>query len=765
MIVEEKKLSKEEKQKLIEEKKSTFRAKKIQERIEKREERRFKRINQQLSEIEEIQKKLDLETPPCGHYSKITDDSNETIPINLRPKINFKELAISKKTLKGLEEDKKFKLTPIQRAAIPHALYNRDILGASKTGSGKTLAFTIPVLEKLFLKRWSSLDGLGALVILPTTILAIQAFEVFKTIGKYHDFSLGLCIGGNNLRKEQEMLSSINIIICTPGRLLQHITETPYFNTDNLQILVIDEADKILEDGFSEQLNEILSYLPKEKQTLMFSATLNKNIKSLAKFNLKCPEQIMINNIENLMMINDLEQSNDKLSKININVKGEDLTEKKNEDHENIMPKNLHQFYTIISPESKIDTLYSFLNTHKNMKIIVFLSSCKQVRFYFESFKRLKLGFSFLELHGGQKQSKRTAIFYNFLEKANSVLFATDIAARGMDFPCVNWVIQVDIPEDIQTYIHRVGRTARYKSQGNSLLFISEHEKEFLNYFKIKDIAIKGISINKDKLVNLQPILRSILSENKDVSYLAQRAIASYYKSIVYQPNKKIFDHKKIDIGKLSLSYGLMVKPKIITKGNKDKPDEVEEKDEEPKKSKLEKFKEKIKKKKQEKKKLTGEEIEEQKEEQKEDEFLRKKTKITRIESEEIEVKPKIINKKITIDESAAEERYNSIKQKLHSREEEMKRLEKERVKEKHQADRKFAKKDDYERHGIGGDSDEDQEEEEEYEDNNKFNKKNNKKTTYVESDDEEDQEIKISKEGLAKKILDKKQNSSKLLF
>lgn len=771
---------------LVKESLKTFKEKKIKERIEKREARKMFRINQQVSLIEELRQRLDSETPPCGYYSKISDEDNETIPINLRPKIYFKNLAISDKTLKGLNYDKKYKLTPIQRASIPHALYNRDILGASKTGSGKTLAFVIPLLEKLYLSRWSSLDGLGGLIVVPTRELAIQVFEVIKTIGKFHDFSLGLIIGGNNLRVEQSMLNSMNILVGTPGRILQHITETPYFNPDNLQMLIIDEADEILKEGFANDLNEIMSYLPKDKQTLMFSATLTKNIKALAKFNLKCPEYISINNIENLMMFNNQEQiTNNSLSKINIELKNEGETSNKVEKDSSLvnslMPKSLLQFYTIVEPENKINVLYSFLNTHKNAKAIVFVTSCKQVRYYYETFRKLKLGFTFLELHGNQKQSKRTAIYYNFLEKANSVLFCTDIGSRGMDFPSINWVVQVDVPDCLETYIHRVGRTARYKSAGNSLLFVSIHEKEYLNVFKNKNIPIKPISINKDKLVNLQPILRSILSENPDINYLAQRALVNYYKSVAYNKNKNIFDHKKIDINKLSQSLGLMIKPKIITKDNKnndtdvkvndnfDSNDEDDNNINAAKKTKLEKFKEKIKKKKEQKAKqsnLINNTNNNLILKDNETDFIKKKRKISISSQDKESINRDVeLNKKTTVNynqnvsgiknsNKLAEDRYKTINTELKLKESEYKQLDKLRVKEKHRQQRQESKYEDYKKHGLEmSSSNEESSNESECETDKKTTLSNKPiKTNYT------------NKENIAKDII-KQGNKSKLLF
>lgn len=767
----------------------------LQKQKERKEYQKMKRINKQIEEIESLRKRLDLETPPCGYYPKLTDNVNETTPINIKPKIYFKDLPLSFKTQKGLNDDKKYKMTPIQRASIPHSLYNRDVLGASKTGSGKTIAFVIPILEKLFANRWSILDGLGALVIVPTRELAMGVYEVINTIGKYHDFSLGLVIGGNNIEKEKEALFNMNILVGTPGRLIHHFSETPDFNYDNLKMLVIDEADKILESGFDAELNEIIGYLPKDRQTLMFSATLTKDIKALAKFNLKCPEYISINNIENLAMFNDEEKnSNDLLSKINLDLKNNGANSKNEENVKTsaneLTPKNLQQYYTIVEAHDKVNVLYSFLKTHKNTKCLIFLSTCKEVRFFYESFKRMKLGFHFLELHGGQKQNKRTAIFYHFLEKTNCVLFATDIASRGLDFPCVNWVLQIDLPEDIQTYIHRVGRTARYKSSGNSLLFLSKSESEFLSNCESKSIVIKKIKINDDKLVNLQPILRSILSENKDIQYLAQRAIVSYVKSINYNSNKKIFNVKSIDIEKLALSYGLMSKPTLIFKKNHNEKKINDEKDDENKevikKSKIEKFKEKIKKKKLEKQEIAEKPIEVSENlkmsdnKTDNDDFLKKKRNaIIKDEGNITQKIPTVVEKsmkenKNTISSVNISERFKKIELELKEKEYEAKQVEKERVKQKHRDQRLLAKAEDYSKHNINKESNEDDENfdgesnydneasednYEEEEENTKHRKNNKNSNEKYEKHNKSP--VLNTKESLAKKIL----SSKKLLF
>lgn len=188
----------------------------------------------------------------------------------------FQDLPISRKTVWGLKESGYAKPTEVQRESIGLALRGLDILGAAKTGSGKTLAFVIPVLEKLYTSLWSETDGLGAIIITPTRELAYQIFETLRNVGRKHDFSAGLIIGGKDLKFERKRVDQLNIIICTPGRLLQHMDENPNFDCSNVEILVLDEADRCLDLGFEQDMNAIIENLPAKRQTLLFSATQTK---------------------------------------------------------------------------------------------------------------------------------------------------------------------------------------------------------------------------------------------------------------------------------------------------------------------------------------------------------------------------------------------------------------------------------------------------------------------------------------------------------
>lgn len=185
----------------------------------------------------------------------------------------FLDLPLSKRTQQGLKQNNYTTPTEVQRESIILALRGLDVLGAAKTGSGKTLAFVIPVLEKLYCRQWTNLDGLGALIITPTRELAYQIFETFRKVGIQHEFSAGLIIGGKDLNFEKKRLDQCNIMICTPGRVLHHMDENPLFDCSNLQILVIDEADRCLDLGFQHTMNGIIENLPPQRQTLLFSAT------------------------------------------------------------------------------------------------------------------------------------------------------------------------------------------------------------------------------------------------------------------------------------------------------------------------------------------------------------------------------------------------------------------------------------------------------------------------------------------------------------
>ncbi|XP_069045932.1 probable ATP-dependent RNA helicase DDX10 isoform X1 [Lepisosteus oculatus] len=470
------------------------------------------------------------------HINKLVKKYEE---INPKEAVKFSDFPLSKKTVKGLLEAQYRLPTEIQRQTIGLALQGRDVLGAAKTGSGKTLAFLIPVLECLFRQQWTAEDGLGALIISPTRELAYQTFEVLRKVGKNHEFSAGLIIGGKDLKHESERIHRTNIIVCTPGRLLQHMDETTAFHASSLQILVLDEADRILDMGFADTLNAIVENLPQTRQTLLFSATQTKSVKDLARLSLRDPQYVWVH-----------------------------------EKAKFSTPATLEQNYVVCELHQKVNMLFSFLKSHLSKKIIVFFACCKEVQYLFRVFCRLRPGIPVLALHGKQQQMKRMEVYNDFIRKRSAVLFATDIAARGLDFPAVNWVLQFDCPEDANTYIHRVGRTARYKEDGEALLvLLPSEEPGMIQQLQERKVPINQIQVNPEKLINVQQKLQAFLAQETEQKERAQRCFVSYLRSIYLMKNKDVFDVFALQLSEYALSLGLAVAPRVrfLNKAKKDR--------------------------------------------------------------------------------------------------------------------------------------------------------------------------------------------------
>ena len=440
----------------------------------------------------------------------------------------FEEFPLSEKTKIALEESGFLKPTAIQKAAILPALKGSDVLGAAKTGSGKTLAFLVPILECLYRNQWNSMDGPGALVISPTRELALQTFEVLCKVGRKHDFSAGLVIGGKDVQEEAERVCRTNIVVCTPGRLLQHLDSTSYFSLGNLKILVLDEADRILDLGFSETVNAILENLPAVRQTLLFSATQTRSIKDLARLSLTDPVYISVH-----------------------------------AESKHSTPKGLVQRYVVCPLEDKINLLYSFIRNHLKTKTLVFVSSCKQVQYLFAAFCQLRPGVPIMHLHGNMHLARRLGNYREFCRKKFALLFATDIAARGLDFPDINWVIQLDCPEDAETYIHRVGRTARYFGNGNALMVILPSELGIVDELNKKKVPIEKSQVNVKKLTQVNERLESFCAKEQELCDQAKRCFVAYFKSVHLMKNKSIFKVKELPVHEFARSLGLAFPPRI----------------------------------------------------------------------------------------------------------------------------------------------------------------------------------------------------------
>ncbi|RYP32462.1 hypothetical protein DL766_003950 [Monosporascus sp. MC13-8B] len=441
----------------------------------------------------------------------------------------FSDLNLSEKTVKAIQGMGFENMTEIQRRSIPPLLAGKDLLGAAKTGSGKTLAFLIPAVEMLSALRFKPRNGTGVIIVSPTRELALQIFGVAKELMEHHSQTYGIVIGGANRRAEADKLSKgVNLLVATPGRLLDHLKNTP-FVFKNLRTLIIDEADRILEVGFEDEMRAIIKILPSEqRQTMLFSATQTTKVEDLARISLR-PGPLYINVDE---------------QKAHSTVEG------------------LEQGYVICEADKRFLLLFSFLKRHNDKKIIVFLSSCASVKYYAELLNYIDL--PCLDLHGKQKQEKRTRTFFEFSNAQRGTLICTDVAARGLDIPAVDWIIQFDPPDDPRDYIHRVGRTARgINSKGRSLLFLQPNELSFLSHLKQARVPLVEYQFPAKKVLNVQSQLEKLISQNYYLNKSAKEGYRSYLHAYASHSLRTVFDVHSLDLAKVAKSFGFTTPPRI----------------------------------------------------------------------------------------------------------------------------------------------------------------------------------------------------------
>lgn len=443
---------------------------------------------------------------------------------------DFSELKLSEPTLKSIEQMGFTKMTQVQARTIPPLLAGKDVLGAAKTGSGKTLAFLIPAIEMLYTLKFKPRNGTGAIVITPTRELALQILGVARELMANHTQTFCILMGGANRRAEAEKLEKgVNLIIATPGRLLDHLQNTRGFVFKNLKALIIDEADRILETGFEEEMKQIIKILPNEnRQSMLFSATQTTKVEDLARISLR-------------------------QGPLYINVDSEKETS---------TADGLEQGYVVCDSDKRFLLLFSFLKRNQKKKIIVFLSSCNCVKYYSELLNYIDL--PVLDLHGKQKQQKRTNTFFEFCNAKTGILICTDVAARGLDIPAVDWIIQFDPPDDPRDYIHRVGRTARgSQGKGKSLMFLTPSELGFLRYLKQAKVPLNEYEFPTNKIANVQSQLERLIKSNYWLHQSAKDGYRAYLQAYSSHHLKTVYQIDKLDLVKVARSFGFPIPPKV----------------------------------------------------------------------------------------------------------------------------------------------------------------------------------------------------------
>lgn len=483
-------------------------------------------------------------------------------------------------------------MTTVQSEAIPKILTGKDCLIKSVTGSGKTLAILIPLVQIL-----QALDppitrdeGMVALIILPTRELVVQFYEPLVLLcTAFNRIVPGFLMGGENKHSEKKRLrKGINVLISTPGRLIDHLETTKSFSLEKLRYLVIDEADRLYESGFEESIKKIIHTINEAKsinslQTILASATLTDGVKRLAGMLLE--EAEFVDTCENLDTIDG--------------------------QHMYTLPENLKQHYCVVPAKLRILTLTGFLFKHcsyeGSSKVLVFMSSQDVVDFHHTLFNSVLnplltksdlTQITFFKLHGSMDQSERVQIFAQFRQAKNGVLLCTDVASRGVDLPHVDWVLQYSCSPTLEDYVHRVGRTARIDQLGQSLSIILPSEDNYIKLVQRKlkanlsELSIESLIESlialdfspkansrqyREQAGQLQFVYESAVAQDAILGDLAKKAYISHTRSYASYPRalKDILPFKQLHLGHICKSFCLRESPRAL--GMSYKPAEPKE--------------------------------------------------------------------------------------------------------------------------------------------------------------------------------------------
>lgn len=432
-------------------------------------------------------------------------------------------------------------MTPVQAACIPHFINNKDIAAEAVTGSGKTLAFVVPLLQILIREETQlKKHEIGAIILTPTRELAYQINEVVSHFLQYTpQFSSCLFIGGSTIQTDIEKFRSKggNIIIATPGRLEDLFQrKQPGFHlaasVKALQILILDEADRLLDMGFEASITTILGYLPKQRRTGLFSATQTDEVEKLIRAGLRNPMQITVK-----------EKSRQ--------ATGGQRT-----------PASLKNYYMLIEADQKFSQLVQFLACRRKEKVMVFFSTCACVDYFSKCLEQILKKFQIMAIHSKMK-GKRNTIFSTFRKQKSGVLVCTDVMARGVDIPDVNWVVQYDPPSSASAFVHRCGRTARIGNTGNALVMLLPSEDAYVKFIEINQkVPLQELPNLKDAPETCT-VMQTLAVNDRAVYEKGLRAFVSYIQSYAKHECNMILRLKDLDFGKLAQGFGLLHLPKM----------------------------------------------------------------------------------------------------------------------------------------------------------------------------------------------------------
>lgn len=354
---------------------------------------------------------------------------------------SFKDLPLSREVLKSIEELGFDHVFPIQAQAITPLLEGKDVIGQAQTGTGKTAAFGVPMIQRLN----PQIKGVQGLVLVPTRELAVQVAENISKFGKYARIRVLAVYGGESINKQIHALNgNINIVVGTPGRIID-LMERRVLNLASVRIVVLDEADRMLDMGFTEDVEFILSRTPRDRQTSLFSATIDSSVMRVCNKYLKNPQKILVSKDE-------------------------------------IAVTQMKQYYTVVNQGKKFEALCNILREEGVEKAIIFCRTRRDTSRVSEQMNRK--GFRVQALHAGFTQAQRDRAINDFRSGRLSLLVATDVAARGLDIQGITHIINYDVPMDPPVYFHRIGRTARKGTEGTAITLVSYGEMSDFNNIK-----------------------------------------------------------------------------------------------------------------------------------------------------------------------------------------------------------------------------------------------------------------------------------------
>ena len=410
---------------------------------------------------------------------------------------SFQQFSLSRPILRALGNLSFTTPTPIQSRAIPVALQGIDVVGSAVTGSGKTAAFLLPILERL-LYRPRKVPTTRVAILMPTRELAVQCFNVATALAKFTDITFAMLVGGFSLREQEAVLKKRpDVVIATPGRFIDHMRNSSSFAIETVEILVLDEADRMLETGFEDELDEILKTIPKSRQTMLFSATMTDSVDKLVRVGMNRPVRLSV-------------------------------------DAKKATTSGLVQEFVRLRPgreEMRLATLCLLCQNVFTERVIIFLRQKKDAH-------RIRIIFALLgmksgELHGSMTQEQRIQAVNDFRDGKTTHLLATDLASRGLDIKNVQTIVNYEAPQTHEIYVHRVGRTARAGRSGRACTIAAEPDRKIVkaavrsareHNAKIvsRSVEAKEVDAMHEKIESLSSEVDEVLAEEKEEKQLAQ---------------------------------------------------------------------------------------------------------------------------------------------------------------------------------------------------------------------------------------------------